>query len=106
MGRAGFGGRIALPVWIDYMSYALKDLKVENKATPQGVVNTGGEYYYQEWQFTNPALAIDNRAEDMEFDDLNEILPITQENVQTVPQVQPPATTPPNKNNGGLENLF
>ncbi|MBR6026200.1 MAG: penicillin-binding protein 1A [Neisseriaceae bacterium] len=107
MGRAGFGGRIALPVWIDYMSYALKDIKVENKTMPQGVVNTGGEYYYQEWQFTNPALAIDNRAEDTEFDDLNEILPIAQEDMQTAPQPQPTvAAPPPNKNNGGLENLF
>ena len=62
MGRAGFGGIIALPVWMDYMRFALKGTPIVSVKPPSGLVNHGGAYYYREYQSTNPNLALDNRA--------------------------------------------
>jgi penicillin-binding protein 1A len=45
------GGGLALPVWIDYMTYALKNVPVADAfpTPPEGVVNVGGEWYYEEY---------------------------------------------------------
>ncbi|WP_368389557.1 penicillin-binding protein 1A [Neisseria sp.] len=62
MGRAAFGGTIALPVWVNYMRFALKGVPSKGMAVPSGIVNRGGEYFLKEQQATNPKLALDNRA--------------------------------------------
>lgn len=62
MGRAGYGGTIALPVWINYMRYALKGMPSKGMEVPSGMVNRGGEYFLKEQQSTNPKLSLDNRA--------------------------------------------
>lgn len=62
MGRAGYGGTIALPVWVSYMRFALKGTPSKGMAVPSGLVNRGGEYFLKEQQSTNPKLALDNRA--------------------------------------------
>lgn len=62
LGRYGFGGTAALPIWIDYMSKALKNQPEVVKEPPAGLVHKGGDYYYSEYQTTNPSLALDNRG--------------------------------------------
>lgn len=62
MGRAGYGGTIALPVWIDYMRHALKGLPVKEPKMPSGVINQGGEYFLKEHPVTDPSLPLDNHA--------------------------------------------
>src|SRR5690606_17653921 len=62
MGRNETGGRAALPIWIDYMAVALKDIPVEKNTPPEGIVvarintetglrdrdGTLNEYFYHE----------------------------------------------------------
>ncbi|WP_434779681.1 penicillin-binding protein 1A [Neisseria sp. Ec49-e6-T10] len=72
LGRLGFGGTAALPVWIDYMRSALKGKPIVDVPMPKGVVRNGGEYFYQEFQSTNPNLALDNRsAKDVPEDEID-----------------------------------
>jgi penicillin-binding protein 1A len=49
LGDRETGGGLSLPVWIDYMSAALKGASVSEPAVPPGVVNVGGEWYYSEY---------------------------------------------------------
>lgn len=48
LGNKETGGGLALPIWISYMQKALKDLPVEDRPVPEGLVQVGGEYYYAE----------------------------------------------------------
>jgi len=52
LGTGETGGGLSLPVWIDYMSYALKGVPVDEPAVPEGVVNHGGEWFYDEYAGT------------------------------------------------------
>jgi penicillin-binding protein 1A len=50
LGDKETGGGLSLPVWIDYMSVALKG-KAESNLTanpPEGLVHTGSEWFYEE----------------------------------------------------------
>src|SRR5699024_8958008 len=38
LGRNEYGGTVALPIWIDYMSYALKDTPEQAVAEPAGMM--------------------------------------------------------------------
>ncbi|WP_219851636.1 penicillin-binding protein 1A [Methylibium rhizosphaerae] len=49
LGSRETGGGLSLPVWIDYMSYALKGVPVQEAQAPEGVLNIGGEWYYEEY---------------------------------------------------------
>jgi penicillin-binding protein 1A len=49
LGDRETGGGLALPVWIDYMTLALKGRPVSEVAPTEGVVNLGGEWYYTEY---------------------------------------------------------
>jgi penicillin-binding protein 1A len=49
LGDRETGGGLALPVWIDYMTYALKGVPVSEPSPPEGLVNIGGEWYYEEF---------------------------------------------------------
>jgi penicillin-binding protein 1A len=49
LGDRETGGGLALPVWIEYMSQALKGVPVAEPPAPEGVVNVGGEWYYDEY---------------------------------------------------------
>jgi penicillin-binding protein 1A len=49
LGDRETGGGLALPVWIDYMTYALKGVPVTEPSPPEGVVNIGGEWFYEEF---------------------------------------------------------
>ena len=62
LGRAGYGGVIALPVWMEYMKFALKGTPMVEVKPPKGLVQRGGEYFMEEFQSLNPNLNIDNHA--------------------------------------------
>jgi len=36
-------------VWIDYMGFALRGVPVTEPAAPEGVVNHGGEWFFEEF---------------------------------------------------------
>ncbi|MBT9467137.1 PBP1A family penicillin-binding protein [Hydrogenophaga sp.] len=51
LGGGESGGRIALPIWIDYMSAALKGTPVaQPPAVPDGLVRVADDWMYAEWQ--------------------------------------------------------
>ena len=49
LGDRETGGGLSLPIWIDFMGYALKGVPVSEPPVPEGVVNIGGEWYYDEY---------------------------------------------------------
>ena len=49
LGDRETGGGVSLPVWISFMETALKGVPVMEPAAPEGVVNVGGEWYYDEY---------------------------------------------------------
>ncbi len=51
LGGGESGGRIALPIWIDYMGTALKGVPVApTPAPPDGLVRDGEDWLYAEWR--------------------------------------------------------
>ena len=49
LGDRETGGGLSLPVWIDYMGFALKNVPIMEAPVPEGVVNVGDEWYYDEF---------------------------------------------------------
>ncbi|MGE0332771.1 MAG: penicillin-binding protein 1A [Ramlibacter sp.] len=49
LGDRETGGGVSLPVWISFMETALKGVPVSEPAAPEGVINVGGEWYYDEY---------------------------------------------------------
>lgn len=43
------GGGLSLPIWMTYMRSALEGVAMAEPAVPEGVVNSGGEWYYTEY---------------------------------------------------------
>ncbi|MBI3285338.1 MAG: penicillin-binding protein 1A [Burkholderiales bacterium] len=48
LGNKETGGGLALPIWIAYMQKALKELPIEERAIPNGVIAAEGDYFYAE----------------------------------------------------------
>ncbi|MFM9435567.1 penicillin-binding protein 1A [Janthinobacterium sp. CG_23.3] len=48
LGNRETGGGLALPIWMSYMQKALKSIPVEERAVPEGLVQSGDDYYYAE----------------------------------------------------------
>jgi penicillin-binding protein 1A len=48
LGDKETGGGLSLPVWISYMEHALKGVPVMEPAAPEGVLNVGGEWMYDD----------------------------------------------------------
>ena len=49
LGDRETGGGLSLPVWIQFMAQALKDVPVMEPSVPEGVVNSDGEWFYDEY---------------------------------------------------------
>ncbi len=49
LGDKETGGGLSLPVWIQFMAQALKNVPVIEPSAPEGVVNVGGEWYFDEF---------------------------------------------------------
>jgi len=48
LGNRETGGGLALPIWIGYMQKALKNVPIEERVVPSGLIRVGDEYYYAE----------------------------------------------------------
>jgi penicillin-binding protein 1A len=49
LGDRETGGGLSLPVWINFMETALRGVPVKEPSPPEGVVNSGGEWFYDEY---------------------------------------------------------
>ncbi|MEI8029870.1 MAG: penicillin-binding protein 1A [Comamonadaceae bacterium] len=49
LGDRETGGGLSLPVWIRFMEQALKNIPVMEPTAPEGVINSGGEWFYDEY---------------------------------------------------------
>jgi penicillin-binding protein 1A len=49
LGSRETGGGLSLPIWIDFMKEALKNVPETQYEPPAGVVNVGGDWYYEEY---------------------------------------------------------
>jgi penicillin-binding protein 1A len=49
LGDRETGGGLSLPVWIEYMQFALRGKPVDEMTPPEGVVNINGEWFYEEY---------------------------------------------------------
>ncbi len=49
LGSRETGGGLSLPIWINFMQHALKDVPVASYPVPAGVVNMNGEWFYDEF---------------------------------------------------------
>lgn len=49
LGSRETGGGLSLPIWISFMTEALKAVPVATYTPPAGVINVGGEWYYEEF---------------------------------------------------------
>jgi len=57
LGNRETGGGLALPIWIGYMQKALKNIPVEERPMPEGIIAMDGEYYYAE---NPPGVGVDS----------------------------------------------
>jgi penicillin-binding protein 1A len=48
LGSRETGGGIALPIWINYMQRVLKNVPVEERPVPDGLMQANSDYYYAE----------------------------------------------------------
>jgi penicillin-binding protein 1A len=71
LGDRETGGGLALPVWIEFMQTALKDVPQEPLTAPEGVMNVNGEWYYDEFGPANSVtgLGLDDKAPQQTTDD-------------------------------------
>lgn len=60
LGSRETGGGLSLPVWIEYMGYALRNVPVAEYAAPEGVVNLNGEWYYDEFSGNGGVRSLGN----------------------------------------------
>ena len=58
LGDRETGGGLSLPVWITFMETALKGVPVMEPSAPEGVVNVGGEWYYEEYARNNGVTSL------------------------------------------------
>jgi penicillin-binding protein 1A len=49
LGDRETGGGLSLPIWISYMETAIKGVPVAELPAPSGVVNVGGEWYFDDY---------------------------------------------------------
>jgi penicillin-binding protein 1A len=49
LGDRETGGGLALPVWIEFMAHALKGVPVMEAKAPEGLLQIGGEWFFEEY---------------------------------------------------------
>ncbi|VWX58086.1 Penicillin-insensitive transglycosylase / Penicillin-sensitive transpeptidase [Burkholderiales bacterium 8X] len=49
LGDRETGGGLSLPIWISFMETAIKGVPVAETPAPAGIVNVGGEWYYDDY---------------------------------------------------------
>ncbi len=79
LGDRETGGGLSLPVWIEFMAQALKNVPVMEPTVPEGVVNSGGEWFYNEYAHGAgvSALGMKSGSSDDDADpDQPEVIPL------------------------------
>ena len=62
LGSHETGGGLSLPVWISFMDRALKGVPVTEPKVPAGVVNVGGDWFYEEYARSGvPSLGLEDK---------------------------------------------
>lgn len=63
LGDRETGGGLSLPVWIEFMQHALRNVPVQEIKPPEGVVNVGGYWMYEEFAHGNgiASLGLDDK---------------------------------------------
>jgi len=63
LGDRETGGGLSLPVWIEFMQHALRDVPVQEYKAPEGVVSVGGYWMYEEFAHGNgvASLGLDDK---------------------------------------------
>jgi penicillin-binding protein 1A len=71
LGARETGGGLALPVWIEFMQQALKDVPPTDLIAPEGVTNIGGEWYFDEFGPTSgvTGLGLEDKSPAQSSDD-------------------------------------
>lgn len=64
LGSRETGGGLSLPVWISFMEKALKGVPVMEPTVPSGVINSGGEWFYEEYGRSGgvSSMGLDDRS--------------------------------------------
>ena len=62
LGDRETGGGLSLPVWIEFMGFALKNVPVAEISPPEGVVQVNGEWFYDEFSGNSGVRALSNDA--------------------------------------------
>jgi penicillin-binding protein 1A len=62
LGSNETGGGLALPVWIDYMAQALKGVPVHEPSPPDGLVQVGNDWIYDEFTEGRGVMALGMEA--------------------------------------------
>ncbi|MGM9516392.1 penicillin-binding protein 1A [Roseateles sp. DB2] len=62
LGDRETGGGLSLPVWIEFMGFALKNVPVAEIQPPEGVVQINGEWFYDEYAGNSGVRALSNDA--------------------------------------------
>jgi penicillin-binding protein 1A len=98
LGDKETGGGLALPIWIDFMQTALRGLPIEEPPAPEGVVNVGGEWYYEEYtrgtgvrELSGEADSGDAAPPQSDEKEKRSILDLFGSGDKPQPQPQPPA---------------
>ncbi len=60
LGDRETGGGLSLPVWIEFMAHALRNVPVEEITPPEGVVNLNGEWFYDEYSGSSGVRELSN----------------------------------------------
>jgi penicillin-binding protein 1A len=60
LGDRETGGGLALPVWIEFMTSALRGVAVSEPSAPEGIINVNGEWYYEEYTGSSGVKALSN----------------------------------------------
>ena len=81
LGDRETGGGLSLPIWISFMQNALQGVPVMDPMVPEGVVNAGGDWYYDEY---TPGTGVSSLG----LEEPQE--PAVPFNAQTPPQAPPP----------------
>ncbi|HEX7891152.1 MAG TPA: penicillin-binding protein 1A [Ramlibacter sp.] len=58
LGDRETGGGLSLPIWISFMDTALKGVPVMEPSAPEGVINVGGEWFYEEYARGNGVASL------------------------------------------------
>ena len=69
LGDKETGGGLALPIWISYMATALRNVPVMEPDVPEGLVQLGNEWYYEEYTKGAGVNSVGNTGGKSERDD-------------------------------------